>query len=87
MTDQKHPDQPLYKDEDGKLRFKQNAIIRYLMDAGSIDFNQLAMIPFNSEDRKQFYQLIGYTWSGFQELGLESFEEYNKVRIEWEEKE
>ncbi len=84
MTNQKHPEQPLYKDESDTLRFKQNDIIRYLMDAGSIDFNQLALIPFSSEDRKQFYQLIGYTWSGFQELGFVSLNEYNRVILEWE---
>ncbi len=84
MTDQKHPEQPLYKDGDGNLRFKKNAIIRYLMDAGSIDFNQLALIPFSAEDRKQFYQLIGCSWGRFQKGGFVSLEEYTKVISEWE---
>ena len=87
MTNQKHPDQPLYKDEDGKLRFKQNDIVRYLLDAGGIDFYQLALIPFSSEDRKQFYQLIGCSWGRFQEGGFVSLEEYTKVVSEWEAKE
>lgn len=87
MTNQKHPDQPLYKDEDDKLRFKPNAIVRYLLDAGGIDFYQLALIPFSAEDRRQFYQLIGCSWVRFQEGGFVSLEEYNKVVFEWEEKE
>lgn len=83
MTDQKHPEQPLYKDEDNRLRFKLNAIVRYLLDAGGIDFYQLALIPFSVEDRKQFYQLTGCSWGRFQEGGFVSLEEYNKVVLEW----
>ncbi len=84
MTDQKHPDQPLYKDENGRLRFKKNAIVRYLVDAGSIDLEQIDKIPFNLEDREQFYQLLGCSWSYFHELGFASLEEWNKTTSEWE---
>ncbi len=84
MTDQKHPEQPLYKDEDGRLRFKQNAIVRYLLDEGGINLEQIEKIPFNSEDREQFYQLLGCSWSRFQELGFASLEEWNKTTSEWE---
>lgn len=63
-----HPLQPLQKDKHGVIRFKPNAIVRYLLDAGPFDMNKLAMIPFPIEDREQFAQLIGYSLCGFAEL-------------------
>ena len=63
-----HPLQPLYKDEDGKLRFKVNAIVRYLYDASKDDMNALYTMPFDDEDREQFAQLVGYTLCGAYEL-------------------
>ncbi len=68
MTDQKHPDQPLYKDKDDRLRFRHNAIVRYLLDIGSIGLNDLALIPFSLEDQKQFYQLIGTSAQRFVDM-------------------
>jgi len=70
----KHPIQPLELDEEGKIRFKQNAIVRYLLDSGGIDMNQLALIPFSQDDREQFAQLIGYSLCGFGELSYVSDE-------------
>jgi hypothetical protein len=64
----KHPIQPLYRDDDGRIRFKQNAIVRFLLDAGPFDMNQLSYMPFSIEDREQFAQLLGYSLSGFAEL-------------------
>ena len=57
---QKHPIQPLEKDSAGITRFKQNTIVRYLIDNGSINLDDLARINFPQEDREQFAQLIGY---------------------------
>jgi hypothetical protein len=62
------PIQPLYTDEHGTLRFRSNAIVRYLLDHGGIDMNRLATLPFDDEDRMQFAQLIGYSLAGFGEL-------------------
>ena len=64
-----NPIQPLYKDECGVVRFKANAIVRFLLDAGPIDLNKLAVMEFSADDRMQFAQLIGYSLSGFGELG------------------
>ena len=64
-----NPIQPLYKDERGVVRFKANAIVRFLLDAGPIDLNKLAVMEFSADDRMQFAQLIGYSLSGFGELG------------------
>lgn len=63
-----HPVQPLFKDEHGTLRFKQNAIVRFLLDAGPFDLDMLAKMPFSAEDWEQLAQLIGYSLSGFGEL-------------------
>lgn len=75
----RHPIQPLSKDNNGVLRFKQNAIVKYLFDAGPFDMNQLAVIPFSQEDQEQFAQLIGYSLSGFGELSYVSDETYNRA--------
>lgn len=45
------------------VRFKANAIVRHLLDAGPFDMNQLAMMKFPREDREQFAELIGYSLS------------------------
>ena len=66
--DIKHPIQPLFKDENGTIRFKPNAIIEYLFEAGKLDLNAIASIPFNADDHEQLAQLLGYSLSGFGEL-------------------
>lgn len=58
------PIQPLIEDEHGVIRFKPNAIVQHLLDNGGIDMNQIAALNFSREDREQFAQLIGYSWSG-----------------------
>lgn len=63
-----HPIQPIITDEHGIKRFKDNKIVRYLLDAGEINMNQLARMPFDQDDREQFAQLIGYSVSGFSDL-------------------
>lgn len=68
MSKAKHPIQPLVKDEQGVVRFKKNAIVRMLLDIGTIDMNKLGTMDFSNEDRIQFAQLIGYSLSGFSEL-------------------
>jgi hypothetical protein len=69
MPRAKHPMQPLIWDKDKVIRFKRNDIVRFLLDAGPYDLNKLALMPFNREDREQLAQLIGYSVSGFGELG------------------
>ena len=62
----KHPMQPIYIDGHDTVRFKGNAIVRYLLDAGPFDLNQLAIIPgISKDDWTQFTQLIGYSVCGF----------------------
>lgn len=65
---ERHPQQPIEQDEIGTYRFKQNAIVRYLLDAGSFDMNAIALLPVSNDDRSQFAQLIGYSVCGFGDL-------------------
>ncbi len=64
----KHPMQPIELDEHGTARFKGNTVVQYLLDAGGIDMNKLAIIPFDQDDRQHFAQLIGYSVCGFGDL-------------------
>ena len=64
----RHPIQPLITDENGTVRFKQNAIVALLLDRGRFDMNDLACMDFADEDREQFAQLIGYSLCGFSDL-------------------
>lgn len=75
----KHPVQPLVRDKHKTLRFKQNAIVRFLLDNGPNDMNKLAVMPFTNEDRAQFAQLIGYSLSGYSELSYVSNKEYDRA--------
>lgn len=81
----KHPLQPLFTNSVGITRFKENEIVRYLLDNNGIsnhtkiDMNVLARLPFSREDREQFAQLIGYSLNGFSELQYVSDDTYEKA--------
>lgn len=65
----KHPRQPTYTDEHGVERFVENEIVRWLLDNGRLDMNDIArQRHFSDEDRRQFAQLIGYSVSGYYDL-------------------
>ena len=63
-----HPIQPLVFDVHGVQRFKSNAIVRFLLDEGEFNMNDIARKQFSREDREQFAQLIGYSHSGSSDL-------------------
>lgn len=66
----KHPIQPVVWKE-GVIRFKQNALVNYLLDWSSrhgCNMNDLILIDFSRDDRTQFAQLIGYSVSGAGDL-------------------
>jgi biotin synthase-related radical SAM superfamily protein len=71
--------QTIVRDDNGVLRFRQNAIVRYLLDAGHIDLNDIALRRFDDEDRAQLAQLIGYSLSGFSELSYVNDETYEQA--------
>jgi hypothetical protein len=72
--------QPFERDRDGIMRFKPNAIVRFMLDAGrngwKFDLNVLAAMDFSDDDRMQLAQLIGYSLSGYGELPYVSNESY-----------
>lgn len=75
MTDWQ-PRQRSTIDKQGIFRFKENKVVRYLLDeatkAGVCDLNRIAIMAasgfFNRADREQFAQLIGYSISGASDL-------------------
>lgn len=76
----KPPMQPVVWDGSGVLRFQKNEIIKYLLEVGKLTINDLAKIPnFKQSDWDQFYQLIGYSISGYGELNLVSDESYQEA--------
>lgn len=75
-TTVKNPTQPLVTDHLEVVRFKANEIVRYLLDAGPFDLNDLALMPFSNDDRRQFAQLIGYSVDGYADLSYVQEEEF-----------
>lgn len=65
----RHPMQPIVMV--GKVaRFKENKIVRMLLDTHpNMDLNKIACMSFSRADRNQLAQLIGYSVSGFGDLG------------------
>jgi len=74
-----HPIQHLERDEQGVIRFKENKIVSFLLEAGPFDMNQIRAMPFDQNDREQFAQLIGYSLDGFGELSYVSNETYEQA--------
>ncbi|MGB4951239.1 MAG: hypothetical protein WBO55_11455 [Rhizobiaceae bacterium] len=72
--------QKIVIDERGVVRFKANAIVRYLLDTYT-DMNALAMLDFSNEDRQQFAQLIGYSLSGYGDLSYVDNLAYEKAHV------
>jgi len=67
-----HPMQPLEENEQGHLRFKENKIVKDLLDNSretGMNLNDISCMAYSQEDREQFAQLIGYSINGFDELG------------------
>ena len=73
----KFPMQPIRLDEHGTPRFVANKVVRYLLDNGGLDLNDLARALYddgNEAHWEQFAQLIGYSVSGFGDLSYASRE-------------
>lgn len=75
--------QPVIQNAD-VARFKRNAIVCFLLDAGPYDLNKLALMNFTKADREQFAQLIGYSVSGFGDLSYVSNKAYYAARAQAE---
>ncbi len=70
----KNPIQPIETDSHGTHRFKENCIVRKLLDEGGIDLNQISMWDVSQDDKEQFAQLLGYSCSGYSSLSFASDE-------------
>ena len=69
--------QPIVKDDRGVVRFQVNSIVRTLLDESQergFGLNNLVARYFSQADWEQFYQLIGYSLSGYHELSMVSDE-------------
>ncbi len=60
-------------DEDGRERYKRNRIVRFILDDNrNMDMDKLWAFyengMFDLEELKEFYQLIGYSIDGYDEI-------------------
>lgn len=72
-----HPMQPIEFDGKGVVRFRENRIVRHLLDFAKprgCGLNEIARMEFSQDDRMQLAQLIGYSVSGYGDLGYASDE-------------
>ena len=73
-----HPMQPIIRAADGVIRFKANAIIKWLFETRKLDLNEIASLAargkFSREDQMQLAQLLGYSVSGYGDLSYASDE-------------
>ncbi len=69
MKKQPYPLQPVVWDGKGVVRFQANPIVRYLLDHGGLDLNDLTMLSdgegWTKRDWEHFAQLHGYSVSGW----------------------
>lgn len=78
----KLPMQPLAIDAHGTLRFKENPIVRKLLDYATehgYGLNEIALDEFEAEDQMQLAQLIGYSLSGYGTLSYVTDESYDRA--------
>lgn len=78
------PMQPVIRDGDGELRFRENAIVRRLLDEGPFNMNVIGRWKVSDRDREQFAQLIGYSLSGYGELDYVSDESWDRADELWD---
>jgi hypothetical protein len=67
-----HPMQPIYRDDQGIIRFQPNKIIGWLFDQKLLDLNKVAAMAangkFSADDQMQIAQQLGYSVSSFGDL-------------------
>lgn len=78
-----HPHQPIVRVK-GVDRFKKNPLVEYLLNAGGLDMNALALFACENSnvtkrDEAQFAQLIGYSVSGWGGLSYVTDTIYDEV--------
>lgn len=74
--------QSIIMTEDGKLRFRENQIISFLVELAfenGFSLSKIAAMDFSDEDRMQLAQLMGYSVAGYGMLSYVSDESYAKA--------
>lgn len=67
----RHPMQPVVIAGDGCARFKENKIVRDLLELAikhGMDLNQICIKGYDPDDYAQLMELIGYSVSGYGDL-------------------
>lgn len=61
--------QPIVIDKEGVARFRENGIVRDLLEAAKMgkkmDLNDITLRGYSKWERYQFWQLIGYSVGGY----------------------
>lgn len=86
----KLPQQPLYVNEEGTIRFVPNKIVEDLLDFATplgFDMNHIAKQAigygkYTPEEQMQFAQLIGYSLSGYGELSYVTDDSYDDAVLQ-----
>jgi hypothetical protein len=75
------PLQPIVIADDDVIRFRANAILRWAVDSGKLNLNEIACLPgISNADRCQLSQLIGYSISGYGDLSYVDGAEWARVQ-------
>jgi hypothetical protein len=75
-----NPAQPIIIDEHGVKRFQENAIVKFLLDSGPFDINDLFIDHnFSVSDHIQFCQLTGMSLQLFADQDFISNEDYDSI--------
>jgi hypothetical protein len=74
MAKRKQPMQPIYIDKEGVVRFQSNKIVDWLFATQKISLNEISAMCQTSKipkaDQMQFWQMLGYSVSGFGDLSF-----------------
>jgi hypothetical protein len=61
----KQPMQPIVVADDGVVRFQANKVIEWIVDSGKVSLDDVAMLKVPVGDKEQFWQMLGYSVSGY----------------------
>jgi hypothetical protein len=61
----KQPMQPIYIDHQDVTRFKNNGVVQWIIDSKKLSLNDIDTEAFPAEDVAQFWQMLGYSTSGY----------------------
>ena len=65
-----YPMQPVYLDKDGVARFKANAVVDWLFRSNGMDLNRIPTDALDVGDVEVFWQMLGYSVSGYGDLSF-----------------